>query len=47
LADAHPRDLAALRHLVTCPLCQELARLILVALPQAETDPARRFRRKR
>jgi len=36
LADAGRRDLQALRHLLTCPLCWQLARVVLLELPAIE-----------
>jgi hypothetical protein len=36
LADAGQRDLLALRHLLTCPLCHQLARVVLLEIPALE-----------
>ncbi len=36
LADASHQDLLALRHLLACPLCRELARVVLLEIPARE-----------
>lgn len=40
LAGLHPPDLAGWRHLVTCPLCLELTRRVLVEMPGGESPEA-------
>jgi hypothetical protein len=48
LADARGEELPALRHLLGCPVCQRLARLVLFGfLPGAAQCPARPRRRHR
>jgi hypothetical protein len=48
LADARGDTLPALRHLLACPLCERLARLLLFGfLPGTVDRPARRRRRRR
>jgi hypothetical protein len=53
LIDIPPGDLPALRHLLSCPLCQLLARVVLVeiaeipGLPLAGSHSCRRKRRRR
>jgi len=46
LADAGQRDLLALRHLLTCPLCWQLARLVLLEIPVLELPGADRPHRR-
>ena len=51
LADASPPELLALRHLLTCPLCRQLACVVLLDIPALELPgagsghPRRRQRR--
>ena len=50
LADARQRELSALRHLLTCPLCWQLARVVLLEIPVLElpgSDDSRLRRRQR
>jgi hypothetical protein len=47
LADAGQKDLSALRHLLTCPLCRQLARMVLLEMPAFEhTGGGRRRHRQ-
>ena len=47
LADARGETLPVLRHLLGCPLCQRLARLVLFGFLPGATDPPKRRRRRR
>jgi hypothetical protein len=39
LSGARARDLPALRHLVSCPLCERLARVVLLGFLGAAPEP--------
>lgn len=47
LADASRGELRALRHLLTCRLCRELARVVLVEIPTLERPAGAVGRRPR
>lgn len=47
LTDAGQRDLSALRHLLTCPLCRQLARVVLLEMPALELSGANGSLRRR
>ncbi len=47
LAGASRRDLEALRHLLNCPLCFQLARVVLLELPALELAGSNGRRRRR